>query len=91
MLEIVIFNLDFDASVRRKVRPIKAVGRVGFVITRDEPFRMLDDPRRVDAHVVRHHVACQAHAVAVRTVAQIDIGRFAAEIVRDSVVVERIS
>ena len=51
---------------------------------------MLDDPGRVDAHVVGHHVAGQANAVVVGAVAEVDVGRLAAQIVGDAVVEERI-
>ena len=51
---------------------------------------MLDDPGRIDAHVVGHHVAGQADAVMVGAVAQIDVGRLAAQVVGDAVVEERI-
>ena len=51
---------------------------------------MLDDPGRIDAHVVGHHVAGEANAVAVGAVAQVDVGRLAAEIVGDAVVEERV-
>ena len=51
---------------------------------------MLDDPARVDAHVVGHHVAGQPDAVAPRPVAQVGVGRLAAEVLGDRVVVERV-
>ena len=51
---------------------------------------MLDDPARVDAHVVRHHVAGQADAARAARSRQILVRRLAAEIVRDVVVVKRV-
>ena len=51
---------------------------------------MLDHPGRIDAHVVRHHVAGQPNAVLIGAIAQVDVGRFAAQVVGDAVVEERI-
>ena len=53
-------------------------------------FGMFDNPGRVDAHVVGHHVAGEADAVMVGAVAQGDVGRFAAQIVGNAIVEERI-
>ena len=90
LLEVVVFDFDFDAAVAGEIGTVEAVGGIGRVPARDEPLGMLDDPGRVDAHVVGHHVAGQAHAVAIGAVAQIDVGRFAAQIVGDGVVEERV-
>ena len=49
---------------------------------------MLDDPARVDAHVVGHHVAGQPDAACPGPVAEVRVGGLAAEVVRDAVVVE---
>ena len=70
LLEVVVLDLDLDAPVVREIGPVEAVGRIGRIRARDEPLRMLDHPGRVDAHVVGHHVAGQAHAVMVGAVAQ---------------------
>ena len=51
---------------------------------------MLDDPGRIDAHVVGHHVTGQADAAPVTAVAQGDVGGLSAQVVGDAVVVERI-
>ncbi len=51
---------------------------------------MFDHPGRIDAHVVGHHVAGQPDAVMVGAVAQVDVGRFAAQVFGDAVVEERI-
>ncbi len=51
---------------------------------------MLDDPARVDAHVVGDHVAGQPDAARGRPVAQLGVGRLAAEVAGDPVVVERV-
>jgi hypothetical protein len=90
LIEVVVLDFDFDAPIVRKIGPIVAVGRIRRVLARDEPIRMLDDPGRVDAHVVGHHVAGQAHAVVVGAVAKSDVGRLAAQIAGNGVVEERI-
>ena len=51
---------------------------------------MLDDPGRIDAHVVGHHVARQPDAVAPSAVAQVRIRQVAAEVARDIVLLQRI-
>src|SRR5665213_384082 len=90
LLEVVVFNLDFDASVGGKIRSVETVGRIWRVVARNEPLRMFDNPGRVDAHVVRHHVAGQSDTVAVGAIAKVDVGRFTAQIVGDAIVVKRI-
>ncbi len=87
---VVVFDLDFHAAVGGEIRAFEAVGGIGRFPARDEPLRMLDHPGRIDAHVVGHHVAGQADAVMVGAVAQIDVGRFAAEVVGDLVIEQRI-
>src|SRR6201999_1202274 len=73
-----------------KIRTVKTVGRVGRVVTGKKPLRMLDDPRRVDAHVVWHHVAGKPNPESPCLIAQADICVVAAKIVRNTVVIERI-
>ena len=90
LLVVVVFDLDLDARVVGEIGTVEAVGGIGRVAARDEPVGMLDDPGRVDAHVVGHHVAGQADAAPVGAVAQVDVGGFAAQVVGDAVVVERI-
>ena len=51
---------------------------------------MLDDPARVDAHVVGDHVAGEPDPARPGPVAQVGVGRLAAEVVGDPVVVERV-
>ena len=51
---------------------------------------MLDDPARIDAHVVGHHVARQADAARPGPVAQGRVRALATEVVGDPVVVERV-
>ena len=51
---------------------------------------MLDDPARVDAHVVRDHVAREPDAARRGPVAEVRVGGLAAEVVGDPVVVERV-
>ena len=51
---------------------------------------MLDDPGRVDAHVVGHHVAGEAEAEAGGAVAEVGVGAGPAEVFGDVVVLERV-
>ena len=90
LLEVVVVDFDFDAAVGGEIGPVEAVGRVGRVRAGDEPLGMLDNPGRIDAHVVGHHVTGQAHAVVVCAVAQADVGGLAAEVVGNAVVEERV-
>ena len=85
-----ILDLDFDAAVVGEIGAFEAVGGIGRVRAGDEPLGMLDDPGRIDAHVVGHHVTGQADAVMIAAVAQGDVGRFAAKIVGNAIVEERI-
>ena len=90
LLEVVVFDLDFDAAVVGEIGAVEAVGGIGRLAAGDEPVGMLDDPGRIDAHVVGHHVAGQANAVVVGAVAEVDVGSLAAEVVGDAVVEERV-
>ena len=90
LLVVVISILISTRPSLREVRPFKAVGGIGRIRAGHEPLRMLDHPWRIDAHVVRHHVAGQPDARAEGAVAQIDVGRFAAQIVGNVVIVKRI-
>ena len=51
---------------------------------------MVDDPARIDAHVVGHHVAGQPDPARPGAVAQVRVGVLATEVVGDPVVVERV-
>ena len=70
--------------------PSKVYTGKGGSVERQEPLGVLDDPARVDAHVVGHHVAGQADAAGPGPVAEHGVGVLAAEIVGDPVVVERV-
>ncbi len=87
LLVIVVLNPDLDAVVPRQIGPIEAIDRVGRIAARQEPFRVLDDPGRVNAHMVRHHVGGKPDAVPGTAVAQIAVSRFAAESVGNLVVI----
>ena len=56
---VVVIEKDADALVRRQVRATEGVRRIRRFGQRDESLRMLDDPARIDPHVVRHHVRRQ--------------------------------
>ena len=56
----------------------------------DEPVGMLDDPGRVDAHVVGHHVAGEAQAGVGGAMLEVVVGLPAAEVFGDVVALERV-
>src|SRR5262249_48315350 len=91
LIVVMIFNFDFDAAVSRKVGTIEAVNGERALPAIDEPVRMLDDPFRVDAHVVRHHVAREAYAEMSSAVPQIFVCRVSAKVFGDVVFLERVS
>ena len=90
LVEIVILNLDLDARVTRKIRPFKTVRGKRALRPRDKPVRMLNHPRRIDPHVVRHHVAGQPNARLRRAIAKRLIRHRSAKILRDLVVLQRV-
>ena len=90
VVPVVILEDDRHPLVGRQVRSGERVDRVGRLVERQEPLGMLDDPARVDAHVVGDHVAGQPDPARPGPVAQVGVGRLAAEIGRDPVVVERV-
>src|SRR6185437_15412957 len=86
LLEVVVFDFDLDPPVVRKVWSVEAVGRVGRFGAGDKPLRVLDDPGRIDTHVVGDHVACQSDTEAGGAVAEVDKGRLAAKVLGDVVI-----
>src|SRR5208282_2099419 len=81
---------ELDAAVVGEIGPFETVGGIGWFGSGDEPLGVFNDPGRIDAHVVGHHVAGEADAVMVGAVAQGYVGRFAAQIVGNAIVEERI-
>ena len=90
LLVVVVFDLDLDAAVVREIGSVEGVGGIGRIPARDKPLRVLDDPGRVNAHVVGHHVAGQSYPMPIAAVAQVDVRGLAAEIVGDAIVKERV-
>ena len=89
-IPVVVFDLDDDAIVGGEVLAREGVGLEGRMRRRDEALRVLDDPARIDAHVVGHHVGCQADAARGRAVAQVAPGGVATQLVGDAVVGDRV-
>ena len=89
LLKVVVLDLDLDPPIMRQVRPVEAVRRIRRLRPRNEPLRMLHHPRRINAHVIRHHVARQPHPMPIRPVAQVDVRRFPAQVLRNSIVKQR--
>ena len=87
---VVVLEEDLDGRIGRQVRPAERVRRVGSLRDRQEPIRVLDDPARVDPHVVRDHVRGEPDASARRPIAEVRVGGLAAEVVGDPVVVQRV-
>jgi len=87
---IVALNLNLDAAIGRKIRPVKGIIRIRRVPARQKPLRMFDHPGRINAHVIGHHVAGQPDAALRRAVAQLVISRLAAQVVGNAIVKERI-
>ncbi len=90
-VEVMIFDLDFHAVIAGHIRPVKTVSGKRAVGQREEPVRMLDDPARIDAHVVGHHVTGQANTSGPGAVAQAGTSLLAAELLRDVVIVKGVS
>ena len=90
VVPVVVLEHDRDTLVVRQVRPIERVRREGRLWHRQEPVRVVDDPARVDAHVVGDHVAGEPDPARPTTVAEVRAGTLAAEVLGDPIVVERI-
>ncbi len=90
VVPVVVLEDDPDAGIRGEVRAAERVGRIRRLGQRQEPFRVLDHPARVDAHVVGDHVARQTDAAGPGAVAERGIGALTAKVVGDAVVVERV-
>jgi hypothetical protein len=90
VVPVVILEHDPDPRIVREIGArvrVRVVGRLG---ERQEPVGVLHHPARVDAHVVGHHVARKPDTARPCSVAKRFIGAFAAEVVRDAVVVQGI-
>jgi hypothetical protein len=80
LLVVVVFDLDLHARIAGEIGAFKAVRRIGRILPRDEPLRMLDHPRRIDAHVIGHHVARKPDSMPISAIAQVVICTLAAQI-----------
>ena len=80
LVVVMIFNLDFDATIRGKIRPLETVRRKWTFPARYKPFRVVDHPVRIDSHVIRDHIARQPQSCPGSTVAQVLVGRFSPKI-----------
>ena len=88
LVVVVVVDLDLDARVGGEIWAVEAVGGEGALPAMDEPVGMLDDPGRVDAHVVGHHVAGEAQAGLGGAVLEVVVGEPAAEVLGDVVAFE---
>jgi hypothetical protein len=90
VVPVVVLEEDPDALIGREVRAVERVARVRCLGQRQEPVRMVDHPARVDAHVVRDHVAGHPDATLPGPGLERLVGTLPAEVVGDPVVVERV-
>ncbi len=88
---IVVIQVNPHALIPRKVCPIERIGRKWAVIKCDKPIWMFDDPGRIDAHMVRYHVRCQANAAFPGPIAQVAVGLISPKITGDIVIEKGIS
>ena len=88
--EIAILDFDLHAAVGGDIGALEAIDRIRRLPAGDEPLGVFNHPGRVDAHMVGNHVAGQPDAVVVGAVAKVDVRRFAAQVLGDTVVEERI-
>ena len=59
---IMIFEVDADPPVARKILAVERVLREGAILPLDEEVGLFDDPFRIHAGVIRHHVGCKTDA-----------------------------
>ena len=59
---IVIFEIDADPPVARKIFSVERVVRKGAIPSLNEEVGFFDDPLRIHTRVIRHHVGCEADA-----------------------------
>ena len=90
LVVVVVFNLDLDAAVGGKIRPVEAVGRERALPAIEKPVGMVDHPVGVDAHVVRNHVAGHANAEMRRASLQAVEGFVSAQVAGNVVSLERV-
>ena len=90
LVVVSVVDLDLDAAVAGEVGAVEAVGREGALPAMQKPVGMLDEPGRVDSHVVGHHVAGQPQAEVRSAVLQVVISLPAAQIFCYVVVLERV-
>ena len=90
LIVVAVVDLDLDAAVAGEVGAVEAVGRKRALPAMQKPVGMLDEPRRVDSHVVGHHVAGQPQTEVRSAVLQVVISLPATQIFCDVVVLERV-
>ena len=90
LVVVMVLDLDLDARIGGEVRPLELVGRERTFRAREEPFRMLDHPLGVDAHVVGDHVAGESQTGPGGALAQVVARRFAAQVFSNRVVLKRV-
>ncbi|OQA94010.1 MAG: hypothetical protein BWY25_03017 [Chloroflexi bacterium ADurb.Bin222] len=87
---VVILKINAHPRVVRQVLAVERVGGEGTVRQLDEPVRVLDDPGRVNAHVIGNHVAAHADPAFPGAGLELIVGRLAAEVLGDAVIQQRV-
>ena len=86
IIEVVIFQVNAHTVIPRQVNPAEIVRREGAVIERNKPIGMLNDPTRIDTHVIGNHIRCQADAALPGAIVQFLIGFIATQVGSDLVI-----
>src|SRR5690242_8560647 len=86
-----IFNLDFNPPITGNVGSVKPIRRKWAIWELNKPVGMLDYPARIDAHVIRHHVAAHANSAQHGAIAQVEERALPTKIIRHDVIIERVS
>ncbi len=90
LVVVAVVDLDLHPAVRGEIRPVEAVCRKRALPAMQKPVWMLNHPRRVDAHMIRHHVAGQPQPKVRRAVLQVVVCLPAAQVFCDVVVLQRV-
>jgi hypothetical protein len=69
---------------------MKGIPGKGIMIEGHKPVGVLNDPSRIDAHMVRHHIAGKTNSPLPRSIFYIAKGILTAQVIGDLVIVQRI-
>ncbi len=83
-----ILDEDPHPFIVRQIGPVKGVGRIGRSVGRKEPVGVVDDPLRIDPHVIRNHVGREPDSVVPGTIPQLFVRGLSSESISDSIVLQ---